>query len=41
MPILDTIFIFVVLIFSAIIHEVMHGVAADRLGDPTLDVDCH
>ena len=25
----------VVLIFSAIVHEVMHGVAADRLGDPT------
>ena len=25
----------VVLIFSAIIHEVMHGVAADKLGDPT------
>jgi len=30
-----TIFLIVVLIFSAIIHEVMHGVAADRLGDPT------
>ena len=24
-----------ILIFSAIIHEVMHGVAADKLGDPT------
>lgn len=31
----DWIFIIVVIIFSAIIHEVMHGVAADRLGDPT------
>ena len=27
--------IVVVVIFSAIIHEVMHGYAADRLGDPT------
>lgn len=25
----------VVLIFSAIMHEVMHGIAAERLGDPT------
>lgn len=32
---LDAIFIVVVIIFSAVIHEVMHGVAADRLGDPT------
>jgi len=24
-----------VLIFSAILHEIMHGVVADRLGDPT------
>ncbi len=31
----DAIFIIVVIIFSAIIHEVMHGVAADKLGDPT------
>jgi len=31
----DTIFLIVVIIFSAVIHEVMHGVAADRLGDPT------
>ncbi len=31
----DTIFVVAVIIFSAIIHEVMHGVAADRLGDPT------
>jgi len=29
------IFTLLVLILSAIIHEVMHGVAADRLGDPT------
>lgn len=27
--------IIVIVMFSAIIHEVMHGVAADRLGDPT------
>src|SRR4051812_2649545 len=26
---------FLVLIFSIIIHEVSHGVVADRLGDPT------
>src|SRR3989344_3573433 len=32
---LDMVYIIVVIIFSAIIHEVMHGVAADRLGDPT------
>ncbi|HVZ66864.1 MAG TPA: site-2 protease family protein [Patescibacteria group bacterium] len=25
----------VVLIFSAILHEIMHGVVADKLGDPT------
>lgn len=25
----------VILIFSAILHEIMHGVVADRLGDPT------
>ncbi len=31
----DTIFLIVVIIFSAVIHEVMHGVAADKLGDPT------
>ncbi len=28
----------IVLIFSAILHEVMHGVVADRLGDPTARV---
>ena len=32
---LDTIFLVVVIIFSAIIHEVLHGVAADWLGDKT------
>lgn len=35
MELYDTIFLIVVIIFSAIIHEVMHGVAADKLGDPT------
>src|SRR5580700_1378316 len=35
MDIATTIFVVVIIIFSAIIHEVMHGVAADRLGDPT------
>lgn len=32
---IDTLFVIAVVIFSAVIHEVMHGVAADRLGDPT------
>lgn len=32
---MDQIFIIVIVIFSAIIHEVMHGAAADALGDPT------
>ena len=35
MQITDTIFLIVIIIFSAIIHEVMHGVAADKLGDQT------
>ncbi len=35
MDIADTIFVVAVVIFSAVIHEVAHGVAADRLGDPT------
>lgn len=35
MPFADIIFIIAVIIFSVIIHEVMHGVAADALGDPT------
>ncbi|MBV9159803.1 MAG: site-2 protease family protein [Candidatus Kaiserbacteria bacterium] len=32
---LDMVFVILIIIFSAIVHEVMHGVAADRLGDPT------
>jgi Zn-dependent protease len=32
---IDQLFVIVVIIFSAVIHEVMHGVAADRLGDKT------
>ena len=35
MDIASTIFIIAIVIFSAIIHEVMHGVAADYLGDKT------
>jgi Zn-dependent protease len=35
MDIAATLFTVVIVILSAIIHEVMHGVAADRLGDPT------
>lgn len=35
MQLTDGIFLIVIIIFSAIIHEVMHGVAADKLGDPT------
>lgn len=30
-----TLFFLVILIFSVIIHEVAHGVVADKLGDPT------
>lgn len=32
---LDAIILILVIMYSAIIHEVMHGIAADRLGDPT------
>lgn len=32
---LDTVFIVLVVVFSAIVHEVMHGVAAEWLGDKT------
>lgn len=32
---IDQIFIVIIIIFSAVIHEVMHGVAADYLGDKT------
>jgi Zn-dependent protease len=35
MDIASGIFLIVIIIFSAIIHEVMHGFAADKLGDPT------
>lgn len=35
MEAVDMIFVVVVVIFSAVIHEVMHGVAADWLGDKT------
>lgn len=35
MELIDSIFVIVVVMFSAVIHEVMHGVAADKLGDPT------
>ena len=35
MQLVDSIFIVLVVIMSAVIHEVMHGVAANSLGDPT------
>jgi Zn-dependent protease len=35
MQIDQTLFVVVIVVFSAIVHEVMHGVAADTLGDPT------
>lgn len=35
MEIIDTVFVIGIIMFSAVIHEVMHGVAADKLGDPT------
>ncbi len=35
MELVDTLFVIFIIMFSAVIHEVMHGVAADRLGDPT------
>jgi len=35
MSVLNAVFLVAVIIFSAIVHEVMHGVAADKLGDPT------
>lgn len=31
----DTLFLVVIIMFSAVVHEVMHGVAADWLGDKT------
>jgi len=35
MELADTVFLVAVIVFSAVIHEVMHGVTADWLGDPT------
>ena len=35
MQLFDAVFVIAIIMFSAIIHEVMHGVAADKLGDPT------
>ncbi len=35
MQIIDSIFLVAIIMFSAVIHEVMHGVAANKLGDPT------
>jgi Zn-dependent protease len=35
MEILDAIFLVAIIMFSAVIHELMHGVAANKLGDPT------
>ncbi len=35
MELFDTIFVVAVVMFSAVIHEVAHGLMADRLGDPT------
>ena len=35
MEILDAVFLVGVIMFSAVIHELMHGVAASKLGDPT------
>lgn len=32
---IDQIFVIVVIMLSAVVHEVAHGVAADKLGDPT------
>ena len=35
MELFDTIFVIAIIMFSAVVHELMHGVAADKLGDPT------
>ncbi|RJQ35275.1 site-2 protease family protein [Candidatus Parcubacteria bacterium] len=35
MDFLDAVFVVAVIVMSAVIHEVMHGVAAEQLGDPT------
>lgn len=34
-PLLDAIIGLIILLFSAIVHEIAHGYVADRLGDPT------
>ncbi|MDO8481953.1 MAG: site-2 protease family protein [bacterium] len=35
MQLLDAVFLVAIIMFSAVIHELMHGVAANKLGDPT------
>ncbi|MDP3965453.1 MAG: site-2 protease family protein, partial [bacterium] len=35
MEIIDAVFLVAIIMFSAVIHELMHGVAANKLGDPT------
>lgn len=35
MQIIDAVFLVAIIMFSAVIHELMHGVAANKLGDPT------
>ena len=35
MELIDVVFLIAVIVMSAVIHEVMHGVAANSLGDPT------
>lgn len=35
MELIDSLFIIVIVMLSAVFHEFMHGFAADRLGDPT------
>lgn len=35
MQLIDAVFVIAVVVMSAVVHEVMHGVVADRLGDPT------
>ena len=35
MEIIDAVFLVAIIMFSAVIHELMHGIAANKLGDPT------
>ncbi|QQG38114.1 MAG: site-2 protease family protein [Candidatus Kaiserbacteria bacterium] len=35
MEVIDIVFLVAVIVMSAVVHEVMHGVAANSLGDPT------